>query len=167
MKKQKLVIPKNIISFQPKEHAEAEKPKATIVRKVYVKRSRELVKKVAAQGAEEAKLKSLMVKVHSALDGLETRAIENAQNDESKEMLVGHSDKTSLRQESIPTVIAENEKEDQDLLDVLGEIAESCNNKQNQEPKIKCQESVLLSTEFNLTQDVCSPLQVTKQVSLP
>lgn len=43
-KKQKLVIPKNIINFQPKENAEAEKPKATIVRKVYVRRSRELVK---------------------------------------------------------------------------------------------------------------------------
>lgn len=83
---------------------------------------------MAAQGVEEAKLKKIMVKVHNALDGLETRAIENAQNDESREMLVGHSDKTSLKQESIPSII--NEKEDQDLLDVLTEIAESCNNKQ-------------------------------------
>lgn len=82
---------------------------------------------MALRGAEDAKLKKIIVSVHDSLNKLETRAIEHAQNDESREMLIGHSDKTSLRQESIPTIIAE--KEDQELLDVLTEIAEGCNNK--------------------------------------
>lgn len=47
----KIVIPKNIISFQPSTSGEStEKPaKANIVRKVYVRQSRDLIKRVAAE----------------------------------------------------------------------------------------------------------------------
>lgn len=49
-KKQKLVIPKDIISFQARNNAAPEKPKAVIVRKVYVRKSREMVKNIAERG---------------------------------------------------------------------------------------------------------------------
>ena len=98
LRKQKLVIPKNIINFQPKEQAEVDKPKATIVRKVYVKRSQEFVKKIAERSAEDIKLKKIIFKVNDALNGLETRANEHAKNDESKEILKGgQSEQTSIR----------------------------------------------------------------------
>jgi len=136
--KQKMVIPKNMISFQPPsiEKTVLEKPRATIVRKVYVKRSREFVQKVAAQGAEETKLKKIMLRVHDTLNELDKRAMQAKSPEITEELFDGHSSKTSLKQLSIPSIapdaldVADRQvsKQSMELLEVLTEIAESCNN---------------------------------------
>ena len=59
--KRKIIVPQNIISFRQQE-----KPKVAIVRKVYVKKSRELMHKVA----ETDKIRCFMDKVSLALTGL-------------------------------------------------------------------------------------------------
>jgi hypothetical protein len=155
-----------------KNNAAPEKPKATIVRKVYVRKSRDLVKRVAEQGQQESKLKLIMVRVNDQLNGLKSSVTALTRNDNTKQMLIS-DESPSLRHEiSVTDLTPIITKDDTDLLEVLTEITESCKNKQLQELKmepmspssplvIKNQESGLLSTEFNLTAsaaDVASPL---------
>lgn len=140
-----------------------------------MRKSRDLVKRVAEQGKQESKLKLIMIRVNDQLNGLKSSVTALTRNDNTnglKQMLIS-DESPSLRHEiSVTDLTPIITKDDTDLLEVLTEITESCKNKQLQELKmepisptsplvIKNQESGLLSTEFNLTAsaaDVASPL---------
>lgn len=91
-KTKKIVVPKNIISFPIQKQNVANEAidgqKANIIRKVYIKQSKDLIKKVAADCGEPPKLEekksidsstknkisNFMLKVDTALSNLEHQA---------------------------------------------------------------------------------------------